>query len=217
VPLDAAAGPSSTADDTDARTASIVSALADGESAARLWWVGWTVGFAALTVGEGTVALATHDAGVRADAVVGLSGSALGTGTMLFLASRAAFAYRGRLDAIDPSTPEGRRARLVEAEKILDEAADDEAFGRSLIVHLGGDAVVLASSFVLWAGYHRYASGWLNLISGTAVAEAQILTHPTAAITARKAYRAGTSKPSAPALTWTLTPGLGAATLTATF
>jgi hypothetical protein len=205
------------ADDTDARYAAIGSALADGESAARLWWVAWTTGFAALTLGEGTVAIVTHDPGTRADAVVGMSGSALGVGAMLLLTSRSAFAYRGRLARCDASTPEARLARLREAERILDEAADDETGGRSPWAHLGGDAVVLAGSFVLWAGYHRYASGWLNLIGGTISTEAQILTRPTAAIEARRAYRAGRLRPNAPTFTWTLMPTLGGATLTGSF
>lgn len=213
--VDAAADPAPA--DVDARYEAIVSALERGEGAARLWWTGWTLGFAALTLGEGTVALVTHDPGTRADAVVGTSGSALGVGAMLLLSSRAAFDYRGRLAGLAASTPEARLARLREAERTLDVAADDEAMGRSLVAHLGGDAVILAGSFVLWAGYHRYASGWLNLIGGTLTAEAQILTRPTAAIEARRAYRAGTLRPRAPPSTWTLTPTVGGVTLTGTF
>jgi hypothetical protein len=203
--------------DTDARYAAIVSALADGESAARLWWIAWTAGFAALTVGEGTVAIATHDPGTRAEAIVGMSSSAIGVGGMLLLTSRAAFTYRGRLARLDASTPEARLARLREAERNLDEAADDETAGRSPWAHLGGDAIVLAGSFVLWAGYHRYASGWLNLIGGTISTEAQILSRPTAAIEARRAYRAGTLRSSTTPLTWTLLPTFGGAMVTGTF
>ena len=204
-------------DDTDARYAAITSAFADGESDARLWWFAWTVGLSALTVGEGTVAIVTHDPGTRADAVVSMSGSAIGVGAMLLLTSRSAFAYRGRLVGLDASTPEARLARLRDAEKILDEAADDEAAGRSPWAHLGGDALVLAGSFVLWAGYHRYASGWLNLLGGTFTTEAQILTRPTAAIEARRAYRAGTLRSGTTGLTWTLMPTVGGAMVTGTF
>jgi hypothetical protein len=135
---------------------------------------------------------------------------------MLF-SSRAAFAYHGRLSSMDTSTPEARLARLRQAEKILDEAAEDEAAGHSWFAHIGGDAVTLAGSFVLWAGYHRYGSGWLNLIAGTFITEAQIFTHPSAAIRARKAYREGRLSLPPAAFTWTLAPAFGGLTLLGTF
>jgi hypothetical protein len=215
---DARADP--TPEDVDARYAAVTSALEQGEGRAKLWWYGWTLGLAAITVGEGTVALVTHDEGTRVDSVVSASASLLGTGAMLLLVSRSAFEFRGRLAAIDPSTPEGRLARLREAEKILDEAADSEIGGHSILAHLAADAVTLAGTFVLWAGYHEYAGGWLNLIGGTLTAEAQIFTMPTAAIAARRAYRAGalgtTAAPS-PSFSWTVMPGVGGVTLAGSF
>ncbi len=195
--------------EVDARYGAILGALEQGESRARLWWYGWTLGFAALTVGETATAVVTHDGGLRADAVVGASGSALGLGAMLLLTSRSAFQFRDRLAAIDTSTPDGRLARLREAERILDEAADDETGGHSIFAHLGSDVVTLAGSFVLWAGYHRYASGWLNLVGGVVVGEAQILTRPTAAIFARRAYRAGLASAEPPSPRWFVIPAPG--------
>jgi hypothetical protein len=203
--------------DVDARYAAISASLEAGEGAARLWWFGWTGGYAALTVGEAIVAAAARDEGTRVDAIVGLSGSALGVGAMLF-SSRAGFAFRGRLSAYDPDTLDGRRARLREAEKILDEAANDEESTRAWYTHVAGDAVTLAGTFVLWAGYHEYANGWLNLIGGTLVTEAQILTKPTAAIRARRAYRAGTlTAPRAVSFTWSIAPALGGVGFVGTF
>jgi hypothetical protein len=200
----------------DAEYDALVAELARGESAARLWWWGWTGGFAAIALGEGVVAIATHDAGTRESAVVGICGSALGVGAMLF-ASRAAFTYRARLESMDASTPEARLLRLREAEKILDEAAKDEEEGRSWFAHVGGDAVTLAGTFVLWAGYHQYANGWLNLLGGTVVTEVQIFTRPTAAIEARRAFRAGRPSPAASSFTWTVLPSFGGAGLVGTF
>jgi hypothetical protein len=202
--------------EVDAQYDALAASLARGESAARLWWWGWTGGFAAVAVGEGVVAIATHDPGTRESAVVGLGGSVLGVGAMLF-ASRAAFTYRARLDSMDASTREARLLRLREAEKILDEAANDEEQGRSWFAHVGGDAVTLAGTVVLWAGYHQYANGWLNLLGGTVVTEAQILTRPTAAILARRAFRAGRRPPPAPSFTWTVLPSFGGAGLVGTF
>jgi hypothetical protein len=208
----ASAGPGIAADpsleDVDARYEAIRSALGEGESSARLWWYGWNAGFVALTLGEGTVLLVTHDPGQRVDSSVGLIGAAIGSGALL-ISSRAAFTYRGRLAAMDASTPAARLARLHEAERILDRAADAETAGQAWFAHVGGDALTLAGTFVLWAGYHRYASGWLNLVGGVIVTEAEILTRPTAAITARRAYRAGRLPAPTPSFTWTLVPAVG--------
>jgi hypothetical protein len=213
---DARADP--TPEEVDARYSAITSALEQGEGRAKLWWYGWTLGFAAITVGEGTLALATHDEATRVDAIISATGSALGGGAMLIVVSRSAFAYRDRLADIDASTPQGRLARLHEAEKILDEAADDEIGGHSIFAHLASDAITLAGTFVLWAGYHEYALGWLNLIGGTLTGEAQIFTKPTAAIEARRAYRAGRLGPVAPSsFSWTVIPGVGGVTLAGSF
>jgi hypothetical protein len=205
-------------DEVDARYAAITSALERGEGRAKLWWYGWTLGLGAITVGEMTAAIVTRDEGTRVDAVVSAGGSLLGTGAMLVVVSRSAFEFRDRLAAIDASTPDGRLARLHEAEKILDEAADDEIAGHSLLAHLASNAVTLAGTFVLWAGYHEYASGWLNLIGGTLTGEAQIFTKPRAAIEARRAYRAGAPQPVPPSsFSWTVIPGVGGVTLAGSF
>jgi hypothetical protein len=119
---------------------------------------------------------------------------------------------------MNASTPEARLARLREAEKLLDRAADDEIGGHSVFAHLATDVVTLAGTCVLWAGYHTYGNGWLNLIGGTVVGEAQILTRPTAAIAARRAYRAGAlTLPTGSTFSWTLLPTVGGMTLAGSF
>jgi hypothetical protein len=208
--------------DVDERYDAIVRALDAGEGSAKLWWWGWTGILGGIVVGEGTIALATSNPGTRADAVVGTVGSALGVGAM-FLSSRAGFTYRDRLARMDASTPEARLARLREAERILDATANDEELGQAWFVHVGGNAVTLAGTFVLWAGYHQYWGGWLNLVGGVLVSEAQILTHPRAAIRARRAYRDGTLELSPPAsgsasgITFSVVPGIGGLSLIGTF
>ncbi len=204
-------------DEVDRRYAAITASLEEGEGRARLWWYGWTIGFAGLTAGETTVALVAND-GTRVDAVVSAAGSALGLGAMLFFVSRTAFEWRGPLAAYDATTPAGRLARLKEAERILDKIADDETMGHSIFAHLASDVVTLAGTFVLWAGYQRYTSGWINLIGGVVVGEAQILTMPTAGIRARRAYRAGAfGRTPASKSSWSISPTLGGAAATWSF
>jgi hypothetical protein len=212
----ARADPSS--NDVESRYVAIESALEQGEAPARLWWYGFTLSFAGITAGECVVAGVTTD-GSRVDAAVGAGGSAIGVLAMIFGTSRAAFEFRSRLAALDATTDAGRRARLREAERILEEAADDEVVGHSWLAHVGADVVTLAGTFVLWAGYHRYASGWLNLVGGTVIGEAQILTKPTAAIGAWRAYRASSLSPSPARVsyTWSVVPSLGGASIAIAF
>lgn len=196
--------------DVDARYAYIESALRRDAPAARLWWTGWVASYAALTVGQASFALATTSKGLRIDSLVGGATTLLGAvGTAL--TSRAAFTAPGRLAAMKADTPRARRLRLKRAEESLRDVADSERFGRSPVSYIGAALVTLASTFVLWAGYKRYTSGWLNLLAGTAVSQIQIATQPTSGLRAWNAYRAGRFTPQAgasPGLSWSvaLTP-----------
>jgi hypothetical protein len=169
-----------------ARTARIEAALAAGEDDARLWWNGWLIGFGVATVGEATIAVVTKNDRQRASTAVGAVESGLGVLGVLF-SSRAAFTGRETIASMDASTPEARREKLRIAEKLLDDAADEQALGRSPLAHLGAIVVNVTGTSILWWRYHQYFDGWLNLVVGTVASEAQILTHPTAALRARRA------------------------------
>lgn len=200
-----------TPSEVDARYAAIESALARDAPAARLWWTGWVTGYAALGVGQAAFALAVHDKGLRVDAAVGASTSLVALGGTL-LGPRTPFTAPGELARMDASTPRARRLRLERAEQLLRDAAESERAGLSPWMQLGGAAVTLGSTFVLWIGYHRYLSGWLNLLASTAVGELQFATQPTDAIATWNAYRAGRLVHAAaaePRLSWSvaLAPG----------
>jgi hypothetical protein len=168
------------------KTARIETALAAGEDDARLWWNGWLVGIGAATLGEATIAIATKSDKQRHAAAVGAVGSGLGVLGVLFT-SRAALSGRSRLAEMDASTPEARREKLRVAEKILDDAAEEQSLGHSPLAHFGAIVVNVTGTSILWWRYHQYLDGWLNLVVGTIVSEAQILTHPTFALRARRA------------------------------
>ncbi len=193
--------------EVDARYSAIESALARGESRSRLWWNGWALGYGGLTVAQGGIALFAKDKGTRVDAVVGGAGSLLGFAGVL-TTSRAAFTARDTLAEMDASTPEARALRLRKAEELLEEAADAERLQKSIWAHLATTTVNLTGTFVLWIGYKRYQSGWLNLLASTAVGELQIITAPTDAVDAWDDYRAGRlrKRSSAPRAAWSVAP-----------
>src|SRR5689334_16670831 len=55
--------------DVDARYGQIAISLTRGRPAARFWWIGWTSGYAAATVAQGALAVATTDRGTRIDSI----------------------------------------------------------------------------------------------------------------------------------------------------
>jgi len=189
------------AEDADVarRIAWIEARLARGTGAADRWWTGWYVGFTALTVGQGAVAVATTDPGLRADMAVGAVGASLG------VAPLGLFPFEPRFAASDLAAEAGgtageRRRKLAVAERLLAESADAEAFGRSWAVHLLGGGVSLGLGLVLAIAYDRLASGILNFVGGVALTELSIFTQPTDAIDAWREYRSGTFGPRASGL-----------------
>ncbi|MFO0572035.1 MAG: hypothetical protein U0263_40810 [Polyangiaceae bacterium] len=107
----------------------------------------------------------------------------------MLLQPRTAITASSSTRALDASTPAARRLRLRRAEALLDQIAQEEIEGRSWVPHVAGASVNLAGSAVLWIGYGRYLSGWLNLLGGTLVTELQIATRPTAAIALSERHR----------------------------
>lgn len=77
--------------------------------------------------------------------------------------------------------PDEERA-LALAEKRLRDTAKGLRFGRSWLTHAGGVLVNLAAGLVLWLAFDQPVDGAVQLLAGTAVAELQVWTQPTAAI-----------------------------------
>lgn len=200
-------------DRTEQRYQFIVRELERGEGTSSLWWNGWVGGFAVATAGQTVLALTLKDRGWRIDNAVGAASSGLGLiGTLL--EPRTPITAAAELDAMDASTPRARALRLQKAEALLLQAAQEEIDGRSWFPHVAGAATTVAASAVLWYGYERYESGWLNIIGGVLVTELQIATRPTAAIRSYQAYydRFGSRRQSfAPRRWWITTRGLGLA------
>jgi hypothetical protein len=124
---------------------------------------------------------------------------------------------------MDSRTPEARRTRRVRAEELLQQSAKEENFDTSWVPHVAAAATNLAGAYVLFHEYKRYVPGWLSLASGTFVAEAQILTQPTAAIGAWNRYL-GAFRPSGREVAarrfpvvWSVAPAFGGFVVRASF
>lgn len=176
--------------DARARYEHALTALEGGKRAARLWWIGWTSGYSVATAAQGVAALATTDRGTRIDSIVGAAESAFGVIGMLVATPRTPMWASDELLAMKDRTACDRARRLRRAEELLRKSADEEEQARSWYSQVIGDALNLAAPAVLWIGYKRYASGWYTLAPGVAVQEAQILSQPTAAISAWRSHAA---------------------------
>jgi len=196
------------------RIAFLQTRLDSGTAAANRWWYGWYTGWTALTVGQGVIALAVTDPGLRADAAVGAVGSSLGLiplGLVPFPARHAAADLR----AMPESTPSERKIKLARGERLLRESAASEVLRRKWFNHVLCGTVSTSVGLVLALGYGRPVTGALSATIGIALSEAQIFTMPTAAIDDWNEYRkeggehAGRARRPAPSFSWYVAPLAG--------
>jgi hypothetical protein len=171
----------------DSRYRVVLRELERGEPAMERWWYGWTVGYGVAAVGQTAAALLVEDEGLRIDSAVGAASSWLAFGAM-FVDPRTSITAASELRAMDASSPRARELRLGRAEDLLRTSADEARAARSWFPHVAGMTVTLAGSSVLWIGYQRHLSGWINLLAGTLITEAQILTRPTGALASEQSY-----------------------------
>lgn len=195
----------------DIRYNEILTVFERGQTASRWWWYGWTGGYAAATLSQGILAVATTDRGTRIDSIVGGAESAIGVIGMLVATPRTPIWAAGDLREMDDRTPCARLRRLRRAEKLLKDSADEQESAISWYAQVIGAGLNLAGATVLWVGYQRYATGWYTLGFGVATQEAQILTQPTGALRAWNAYSVHRQ------VTWSVTPFPGGAGVSGVF
>jgi len=155
--------------------------LEEGTSTAQIWWWGWAGGYAALTVGQGIVALATSDRDLRVNMLVGSASSLLGFGFVLITDFPARYAS-AELRAMPDDTEAARSAKQKRARELLRASAEAEIDGRSWVVHLLGLSVAAAQGLILWLAFDLPVDGIINATVSLAISEAQIWTQPTRAI-----------------------------------
>jgi hypothetical protein len=172
------------------RLAFIEARLEAGRPAAERWSYGWFTTYVALSVVQFGVTLGTTDVGLREDMAVGAFTSSLGVLPFAIFPFTPRFASR-ELAAMPEATPAQRARKLVRAEALLEKCADQEAFGKSWMTHVGVIAVNVGIGLGLAFGYDRVKSGVQTTLIGIGVSEFQIFTEPTAAIEDREAYKRG--------------------------
>jgi hypothetical protein len=117
----------------------------------------------------------------------------------------------GRLKALPESTPEERRAKLQEAEKLLRRCARREEDGRGLTTHLLNLGVNAAAGVVTAAVFKRpWTDGLINFGIGEAISLMNIFSQPCRAVQDLRNYEAmrlnssGESAATAAGADWSL-------------
>ncbi len=140
---------------------------------ARLWWLGWSAGFAAVASAESVVAWARTEHELRAPAQVGTVTALIGVVSTLVLVPPVVPGA-----ATVAAAPPAERERV--AAQVLRDEAEIEALGRSWLAHAGAFAV--NASAAAWLAWHEDlpAQAAAGLAVGVLVAETKIATQPVA-------------------------------------
>jgi hypothetical protein len=164
------------------RIQSIQKMLDHGMKNANRWWYGWLVGYSTATVAQGAAVILSDNKATRQDMALGAITTLLGAAGQVIAPMIPGYAP-DRLNELPEGTPEERRRKLQEAEKLLEESALREKDGRSWKTHVLDAAVNISGGFIVWFGFKRtFLDGVENVALNTAICETQIFTQPTRAI-----------------------------------
>ena len=73
-------------------------------------------------------------------------------------------------------------ASVAQRERLLEENAADEAFGRGLVAQVASIAYCVAIGLVLGLGWGHWTTGAITLAVGIGISEARIFTQPAGSI-----------------------------------
>jgi len=165
-------------------------ALESEELPSRLWYLGWSGFLGAVVAAEVVIAATTDNQGAKINAYYNIGFSGAGMLAVLLLPPPATYGLDA-IRAMPEETEEQRAAKGRALRELFDRAAKAERFYRSPLNHIIGLTVNAGLSAILYFGYKLGGRALLTLVAGSAIWEAQIWTHPTAARDAADALGKG--------------------------
>ncbi len=163
-------------------------ALQAEEQHARVWFWGWSGFYGAVIVGETVIAATTGNSGARTNAYINIASSSAGLLAIVLRPPPAAFGLDA-IRALPEGTEEERRAKNEALRALFDRAVAEEGFYRSPLNHVIGLTVNAGIAALLYFGYRLGTRALITLFAGSAVWEAQVLTHPAGARDAAEGLR----------------------------
>jgi hypothetical protein len=166
------------------------SVIASESARARRWTLGWGGAYGLLTLAQLAVvpAVGAQDA---VDWYVGAFTTVVGVAFILFDPLEVIDAGPGFAARVEHATPQNTCALLAEAERLVKEGAQHEAFNTAWYSHLSNVLFNAGVGLFLWLAYGRLASGLVNFGLGTALGEATLFDQPTGLQDAWEAYQQG--------------------------
>ena len=174
----------------DAQLASHWRALESEELHARLWYWGWSGFLGTVVVTEVVIAATTTNQGAKINAYYNIGFSGAGMLAVLLFPPAAAYGLDA-IRAMPEDTDAHRAAKARALDALFERAASGERWYRSPWNHVLGLTVNAGLSAILYFGYKLGGRALLTLVAGSAIWEAQIWTHPTAARDAADAAKPG--------------------------
>lgn len=172
------------------RLAFIQSHLHEDARRARIWTGVWGASYSVLTVGQLALAPLFSPAD-QSDFYVGAVSSAGGVAALLAV-PLTVMEDSPTLDALAARQPESVDcAVLAEAERLLVRSAQSEEEGRGLLMQGANVVYNVLTGLVLGLFFDRWPSAALTAATGWLLGEVMILTQPTGAQDALRAYREG--------------------------
>jgi hypothetical protein len=157
------------------------------EASTERWFAGWTCGFAALALGQYSLAASAPNDGLRAFSIVGAINTTLAFGAMV-IAPNTLVSSREKLDTFDATMPQGMYERRRRAEYYLHATTAEEKYWHGPIPIVLAAITSGIGGAILIASYHDTLGGIATMASGVAVTGLQMLTRPSAAQAAWKRY-----------------------------
>jgi hypothetical protein len=193
------------------RLSEIKNMLAHERQSDHRWWYGWLGAYSAATIAQGGVWIAARDLDTRQDMALGAATTFLGAAGQMISPLRPNHEWQ-RIGQMPESTPDEKRIKLRDAEKLLQQNAVNERIGRSFKTHAVSTVVNMGSGLVTWLGFKRsFWAGLGNFALNEAITETQIFTQPRRAMRDYErylnTYKFSPSKSTPVAITINMYPG----------
>ena len=156
--------------------------LSDERHGENRWWYVWLGAYSAATIAQTGVWIAVDDLSTKQDMALGAATTLIGAAGQFISPLKPNHEWQ-RVGQLPERTPEEKRIKLMESEKLLQQNALNEKIGRSFKTHAISTAVNLGSGLVTWIGFKRSVwAGLGNFVLNEAITETQIFTQPRRAM-----------------------------------
>jgi hypothetical protein len=176
--------------DSEVRLQFIRAELGLESARARRWATAWQVSYGLVTGVQLALIPFFEDRDMRIELAVGAGKSAIGLGALLVMPLEIHRAPQALEDWIAPGTID-RCALLARAEGLLVDAAENEAAGRSWLMHGANVLLNLGAGVALGWSLDRWQTAAINASAGLAVGVLMILTQPAGLEDVLGRYRGG--------------------------